>query len=68
MKKDIIFFFSYEGNEHKGNLVLKKEYNIFTRKSKIIKDFFNWLNEESNKINEEKQEVCFFTNIKIIGL
>jgi hypothetical protein len=68
MKKVIIFYFSYLGNQYRGNRTTRKTYSIFTRKSTIVDDFFNWTKQESLDVNEIAKEECSITNMQIIGL
>jgi hypothetical protein len=66
MRKTVIFFLTYEGSENKGNLFEKSSYSIFTPKSKIVNDFYNWVGNEMKRIN--KNDTCFISYTKIINL
>lgn len=69
MKKKIIFHLSYEGLKNKGNRSTLKEYSIFTRKSKILNDFFNWTISQKEEIKEETFETAIvIESINILGL
>lgn len=59
-----MFFMTYKNNNSYGHYMSTKEYSIFTRKSKIINDFFNWNIEKQKLINESSTTL----NLKIIGL
>lgn len=69
MKKKIIFHLSYEGVINKGNRSTLKEYSIFTRKSKILNDFFNWTISQKEEIKKETSEATIIIkSITILGL
>ena len=68
MKKVIIFHFTFRGNRNAGNRTTRKTYSIFTRKSTIVDDFFNWTKQEALDVNEIAKEECSITNMQIIGL
>ncbi len=64
MKKKVMFYMSYKGETRQGHHASIKEYSIFTRKSKIVNDLFNWQTEKQ----KEATESIITLNIKIIGL
>lgn len=68
MKKTVIFHFTYNGNTNQGNKTNRTTYNMFTSKNRIVNDFFDWLHQEIHNVNEQLNETCSITNIKLIGL
>ena len=68
MKKVIIFHFAYSGNENAGQRTTRTTYSIFTRKSTIVNDFFDWTKKELSDVHEMTEEECCITNMQIIGL
>lgn len=68
-KKSFIFYMAYESKSNKGSQSEFHEYNIFTYKSKIIKDFNDWYIKSIKELNEGKiNNFTVTTNIKIINL
>jgi hypothetical protein len=68
MKKVIIFHFSYLGNQNAGHRITRKTYSIFTRKSTIVNEFFDWIKQESLAVNKMTKEDCYIINMQITGL
>jgi NTP pyrophosphatase (non-canonical NTP hydrolase) len=68
MKKVLIFHLTYQGNKNHGSRTHRITCSIFTRKSAIVNEFFDWIKKESINIKEELGESCVITNVKIIGL
>lgn len=69
MKKTIIFYLTYKGVKNEGNRTVIKEYSIFTRKSKILNDFFNWtISEKEEVIKNTSEEVIYIKSLNILGL
>jgi hypothetical protein len=68
MKKVVIFNFTYKGSENVGQRTTRKTYSIFTRKSTIVNEFFDWTKEELLAVHEMTNDDCYMTNMQIIGL
>lgn len=68
MKKNVIFFLTYKGENNEGQRMMLKHYSIFTRKSTILKDFMKFTRSNIEQVNEENNDSVFITNVKIIGL
>ena len=68
MKKTVIFFMTYAGKDNKGHIMSKRDYSIFTRKSKIVNDLYDWQVKNSESKFEEVNERVYTTILKIIGL
>ncbi len=68
MKKEVMFCAFYKSQNNIGQLIHRKSYSIFTRKSKIVNDFFDWTNDELNTTKAKLKEDTVLTNLKIIGL
>lgn len=64
MKRTIIFFMSYKGDGVYGHHLATVDYSIFTRKSKIIKDLYDWHFEHQKSTKES----IVTLSLKIIGL
>jgi hypothetical protein len=68
-KKEIIFFMTVEDSHFKSNAIEIKNYYLFTKKSKIINDFYFWVTDSMTTINENRTNNYARTeSIKIIGL
>ena len=63
-----MFYMSYKANSIEGHRISNKSYSIFTRKSTIINDLFDWQVEQQKIVNEENEENVYVNNLKIIGL
>lgn len=68
MKKVVIFYIAYESKTNKGHRMVTQPYSIFTRKSTIIDNFFNWQVNQLNLLEEELKEPAYVTNLKLIGV
>jgi hypothetical protein len=68
MKKTVIFHLEYESANGGGSIIEKRRFSIFQSKSVITDAFFEWLNEESDKIEKSRQEDVYIKNPKIINL
>lgn len=70
MKKTVVFHLAYEGQTHKGNSTEKVTYKswIPVSKNRIIRDFFDWVNSENERMKEACGEPVCLYNLKIIGL
>lgn len=68
MKKTVIFFMTYAGKENKGHSISRRNYSIFTSKSKIVSDLFDWQIKQTESKFEEVNETVYTTTLKIIGL
>jgi hypothetical protein len=63
-----MFYISYKGGDIEGHRISTKTYPIFTRKSRIVDDFYEWQVEQLFIVNKEDSQVVYITNTKIIGL
>jgi hypothetical protein len=68
MKKVVVFYFNYRGNDNRGHRITKMTYSIFKRKSDILDDFFDWIKTEQSDVQKVAKESCAITNMQIIGL
>lgn len=68
MKRLVMFYMAYRGENIAGHRISTKAYSIFTRKSTIVNDLFNWQVEQQDIIIKENNQNVHLTNTKIIGL
>ena len=68
MKKIVMFYMTYKSGNIEGHRISTCTYSIFTRKSKMVDDLFEWQVEQQKIISQGRNEGMVVTNLKIIGL
>lgn len=68
MRKTVIFHMYYNGEKKKGNRTTRRTYHVFTSKSKILNEFFDWIVKEHEEVVKEHGETPTIVDLKIIGI